>query len=30
VVELGETYGCPTPVNETLVRIIHVLEEYPA
>jgi 2-dehydropantoate 2-reductase len=30
VVELGRTYGYPTPVNETLVRIVHVLEEYPA
>jgi 2-dehydropantoate 2-reductase len=30
VVELGRAYGCPTPVNETLVRIVHVLEEYPA
>ncbi len=26
VVELGKTYGIPTPVNETLLRIIRVLE----
>jgi 2-dehydropantoate 2-reductase len=27
VVELGAVRGIPTPVNETLLRIIHVLEE---
>jgi 2-dehydropantoate 2-reductase len=27
VVELGGKHGIPTPVNETLLRIIHVLEE---
>ncbi len=26
VVELGKTYGVPTPVNQTLLRIITVLE----
>ena len=26
VVELGKLYGIPTPVNQTLLRIIHVLE----
>jgi 2-dehydropantoate 2-reductase len=26
VVELGKTHGIPTPVNETLLRIISVLE----
>lgn len=26
VVELGQTYGIPTPVNQTLLRIIKVLE----
>ena len=26
-VELGKVHGIPTPVNETLLRIIHVLEE---
>lgn len=30
VVELGKSYGIPTPVNETLLSIIHVLEQYPA
>lgn len=29
VVELGETYGFSTPVNQTLLHIIHVLEQYP-
>ena len=28
VVELGEAYGISTPVNQTLLRIIQVLEEY--
>ncbi len=27
VIELGARHGIPTPVNETLLRIIHVLEE---
>ncbi len=27
VVELGERYGIPTPVNETVLRIIQVLEQ---
>jgi ketopantoate reductase len=26
VVELGKAYGIPTPVNETVLRIIQVLE----
>ena len=26
VVELGRTHGIPTPVNETVARIIRVLE----
>jgi 2-dehydropantoate 2-reductase len=26
VVELGEKYGIPTPVNQTLLRIIKVME----
>jgi len=30
VVELGRAYGIPTPVNETLLRIIHVLEQIAA
>jgi len=30
VVELGQTFGVPTPVNDTLLRIIHVLERYSA
>lgn len=30
VVELGKSYGIPTPVNETLLSIIHVVEQYPA
>jgi 2-dehydropantoate 2-reductase len=29
VVELGATYGIPTPVNQTLLRMIKVIEEYP-
>jgi 2-dehydropantoate 2-reductase len=29
-VELGHRHGIPTPVNETMLRIIHVLEQYPA
>jgi 2-dehydropantoate 2-reductase len=29
VVELGQTHGIPTPVNETLLRMVHVLEAYP-
>ena len=28
-VELGETYGVPTPANQTVWRIIRVLEQYP-
>jgi 2-dehydropantoate 2-reductase len=28
VVELGKTYGIPTPVNHTLLRMIRVIEEY--
>jgi 2-dehydropantoate 2-reductase len=30
VVELGERFGIPTPVNLNLLRIIHVLEQYRA
>jgi 2-dehydropantoate 2-reductase len=30
VVELGQKHGIPTPVNETMLRLIHVLEQYPA
>ncbi len=30
VVELGRKLGIPTPVNQTLLTIIHVLEQYPA
>lgn len=26
MIELGKTYGIPTPVNETLFRIIRVIE----
>ena len=26
-VELGRAYGIPTPVNQTLLRIIRVLEQ---
>ncbi len=29
VVELGGTHGIPTPVNQTVQRIIQVLEQYP-
>ncbi len=29
VVELGELYGIPTPVNETVLHIIQVLEQVP-
>jgi 2-dehydropantoate 2-reductase len=29
VVDLGKTYGIPTPVNQTVLRIIQVLEQYP-
>jgi len=28
VVELGKNYGIPTPVNQTVLSIIRVLEEY--
>lgn len=28
VVELGETYGIPTPVNHTLLMMIRVIEDY--
>jgi 2-dehydropantoate 2-reductase len=28
VVELGERYGVPTPVNQTVLNIIRVLEQY--
>jgi 2-dehydropantoate 2-reductase len=30
VVELGQKHSIPTPVNETMLRLIHVLEQYPA
>jgi 2-dehydropantoate 2-reductase len=30
VVALGETHGVPTPVNQTVLRIIQVLERHPA
>ena len=30
VVQLGKDYGVPTPVNQTMLSIIHVLEQYPA
>jgi 2-dehydropantoate 2-reductase len=30
VVELGQKHGIPTPVNETMLRMIHVLEQFPA
>jgi 2-dehydropantoate 2-reductase len=30
VVELGRKHGIPTPVNQTLLTIINVLEQYPA
>jgi 2-dehydropantoate 2-reductase len=29
VVELGQTHNIPTPVNETMLRMVHVLEAYP-
>ena len=29
VVELGKTHGVPTPVNQTLLQIIRVLEQHP-
>ncbi|HOU15579.1 MAG TPA: ketopantoate reductase family protein [Anaerolineae bacterium] len=29
VVVLGERYGIPTPLNQTMIRIIHILEQYP-
>lgn len=29
VVELGKAHGIPTPVNETLLQAVHVLEQYP-
>ena len=28
VIELGETYGIPTPVNQTIFRLIKVIEKY--
>jgi len=28
VIELGKTYGIPTPVNETLFRLIKIIEQY--
>ena len=28
VVELGKSHGVPTPVNQTLLRIVRVLEQY--
>jgi 2-dehydropantoate 2-reductase len=30
VVELGQNYGIPTPVNQTLLSIVHVLEQHRA
>jgi 2-dehydropantoate 2-reductase len=30
VVDLGKKYSVPTPVNEAMLRIIRVLEQYPA
>ena len=30
VVELGKSYGIPTPVNQTMLSIVHVLEQYRA
>ncbi len=30
VVELGKNYSIPTPINQTLLSIIHVLEQYRA
>jgi 2-dehydropantoate 2-reductase len=29
VVELGKKHGIPTPVNETMLRVVRVLEQYP-
>jgi len=29
VIELGKAHGIPTPVNQTLSRIIRVLEQHP-
>lgn len=29
VVELGTKHGIPTPVNETMLRLIHILEQFP-
>ena len=28
VVELGNSQGLPTPVNQTVLSIVHVLEQY--
>jgi 2-dehydropantoate 2-reductase len=28
VVELGQSYGIPTPANQTMLSIVHVLEQY--
>jgi 2-dehydropantoate 2-reductase len=30
IVELGKSHGIPTPVNQTLLSIVHVLEQYRA
>ena len=30
MVNMGKKYSIPTPVNETMLRIIRVLEQYPA
>ncbi len=30
VVELGKSHGIPTPVNQTILNIVHVLEQYEA
>ncbi len=30
VVELGKSHGIPTPVNQTILNIVHVLEQYAA
>jgi 2-dehydropantoate 2-reductase len=30
VVELGRSHGIPTPVNQTLLNIVHVLEQFPS
>jgi 2-dehydropantoate 2-reductase len=29
VTELGGTYGIPTPLNQTMLRVVRVLEQYP-